>query len=85
MVNNRNPPAINRQSSKGQFGLEYGRISNNDINVTARPHRGTKLGRHKPQREHERSHHQPKADPVFNQFGLVVQHAQRPEKWRRSN
>ena len=30
------------------------------------PTGGTELGRHKPQSEHERGHHQPKADPVFN-------------------
>ena len=36
------------------------------VRRTAYPHRGTELGRHKPQSEHERGHHQPKADPVFN-------------------
>ena len=41
------------------------------------------LERQEPQRQHERCHHQPKANPGFNQFGAVVQiveHAHGPEK-----
>ena len=41
------------------------------------------LERQEPQRQHERYHHQPKANPGLNQFGAVVQivkHAHGPEK-----